>query len=266
MEILEFKTNIGLIRKRNEDSTLALSHPKNKNIKLLIVADGMGGKEDGDIASNYIVTKLAYWFQEKDIKTLNNTEKTLKLLERYIKILNTNLIKKFGINHLGTTLSLALINRNNTIIINVGDSRIYKYKDMNLQQITEDDSDVWDYYKFGGVDKDDLRYFSNSSLITACIGLHKELCKISSKIISNDYDILLLLTDGVTDLITDKKLKQLIKKTPKKDLLDKIIYEAVYINQNLYVPLKLKNRYLDNYIVPFKGRDNASGVIFIKNV
>ena len=103
-------------------------------------------------------------------------------------------------------------------------------------------------------------------MINACIGLCKELCIISTYVIENDYEMLLLFTDGVTDLITDKKIKKIINRTKKTNLLEKIINEAVNVNQHLFVPIRLKSKYLANYIVPFKGRDNASGAIYIKNV
>lgn len=266
MEILETKTNVGLIRKNNEDVVCTIRHPKNKNYKLLIVADGMGGKDNGEIASSYVSLSIGKWFINKSIKSLNNIEATEKLLKTYIKKLNTNLINKYGEDALGTTLTLALVLKNNTLIFNVGDSRAYIYRKNNLIQLTEDDSDVWMYHKYGNVKKDDLRYFVNNNIISACIGINKELCKISTLVIDNDYDILLLLTDGVTDLITDKKIKMLIKKTNKEELLDRIIYEAVYVDQNLKIPLSLKRKNYMKYIVPFKGRDNASGAIYIKDV
>ena len=52
MKLLQTETNIGLIRKTNEDSVIAINHPKQKDIILMAVADGMGGKEHGDLASN----------------------------------------------------------------------------------------------------------------------------------------------------------------------------------------------------------------------
>ena len=266
MEILETKTDIGLIRDKNEDATLSIKHPRNKNIKLLVVADGMGGKDYGDIASTFIVSHLNKWFLNKDIKTLNDTEKVNDLLIKYIKKLNTDIIKKYGEDKMGTTLTLALINKNKTLVLNTGDSRGYIYKNKKLIQVTEDDSDVWMYYKYGEVKKDDLRYFSNNNIVTACIGICKELCTVSTTIIDNDYDLVVLLTDGVTDIITDTKIKSLIRKTPKDNLLNSIIDEAVYIDQNLKVPNRLKRKFLANYIVPFKGRDNASGAIYIKEV
>ena len=248
MEILDTKTDIGLIREKNEDATLSITHPKNKNIKLLIVADGMGGKSLGDIAANYVIMYLHKWFVNKDIKLLNNNDKVIELLTKYIKTLNTNLIKKYG----------------RTIIFNVGDSRCYIYKKRNLIQVTEDDSDVWMYHKFGGVKKDHLRFFSNNNVITACIGICNELCRVSTTIIDNDYEMIFLLTDGVTDMITDTKIKTLIRKTKKECLLKAIINEAVNVDQKLKIPLTLKRKFTANYIVPFKGRDNASGAIYIK--
>ena len=264
MEILDTKTDIGLIREKNEDATLSVNHPKNKNIKLLVVADGMGGKSFGDIAANYVISSLNKWFINKTIKELNDNEKVIKLLTKYIKTLNKSLIKEYGRDKLGTTLTLALINDNNTIIFNVGDSRAYIYKNRKLIQVTEDDSDVWMYHKFGGVKKDHLRFFSNNNVITACIGICDELCKVSTKVIDNDYDMIFLLTDGVTDMITDTKIKTLIRKTKKEYLLNAIINEAVNVDQNLKVPLTLKRKFTANYVVPFKGRDNASGAIYIK--
>ena len=264
MEILDVKTHIGLIREKNEDAVLAVTHHKGKNIKMLVVADGMGGREHGEIAANYVKDSLEKWFQKKDVKELNDTEYISGVLVKYIKTINNNLIKKYGVDKLGTTLTLALVNKNRTIIMNVGDSRGYIYKDRKLIQVTEDDSDVWMYYKYGEVKKDDLRYFSNNNIVTACVGICKGLCTVSTTIIDNDYEVLILLTDGVTDIITDTKIKSLIRKTPKCELLNSIIEEAVYIDQNLKVPSRLRRKFLANYIIPFKGRDNASGAIYIK--
>lgn len=265
MEILQTKTDIGRVRDMNEDAATIVKHPRNKNIKMLVVADGMGGKEDGNIASNYIVTSLERWFINKSIKEINNTKEIDKSLKTYIKRLNASLIRKYGENHLGSTLTLAIINSKYTLIENVGDSRAYIYKDNELKQITQDDSDVWYYYKYGEVEKDDLRYFVNNSIITSCIGINKELCTITSEVIENDYKIILLLTDGVTDMITDKKIKQVIRRNTEEEILEKIINEAVNINQHLFVPVRLKKKALSDYIVPFKGRDNATGAIFIKD-
>lgn len=266
MELLETKTDIGLVRDNNEDATLAIYHPKSKNLKLLIVADGMGGKEHGEFASNFVVEKLQKWFIEKDVKTLNDVKKTRELLIKYIKRINNEIIKKCGENKSGTTLTISILGKRKTLIANVGDSRAYIYKNQELIQVTEDDSDVWYYHKYANLNKEDLRFFSNNNIINACVGLSEDLCRVSITVLDNDYDMMLLLTDGVTDLIKDKKIKKIIKSNKKEKILDKIIHEAVYVDQHLSIPVRLKKKYLANYIVPFKGRDNASGSIYIKDV
>jgi protein phosphatase len=266
MEVLQTKTDIGLIRSNNEDASLTLKHPKDENIKLLVVADGMGGKAYGEIASNYTVDTINKWFIKKKVIDLNNTELIKLELNKLILNINKNLIKKYGVNTLGTTLTMSLINENETIILNVGDSRAYIYKRRRLIQVTEDSSDVWLYYKYNYVRKDDLRYFVNNNIINSCIGLSKSLCNIDTYIIPNNYDMLLLFTDGVTDLITDKKILKLIRTKDKEELLESIINEAVYVDQKLKVPETLKRKKLSKYITPINGRDNATGAIYIKDV
>lgn len=264
MEILQTKTDVGQIRDQNEDVVLALKHPKNKNIKLLLAADGMGGRDKGEVAAAYVATRIEKWFKNKDIKTLNNTKKVEKLLSRYVKTINAQLIKKYGEDHLGTTLILVLINKKETLFLNIGDSRAYIYKKRKLIQVSEDDSDVWMYYKYGKVKKDYLRFFSNNSIVNACIGICKELCTITTTIINNEYDMVLVLTDGVTDNIMDKKIKKIIRKTPKEYILSSLINEAVYVDQKFRIPFFLKRKYTANFVIPFPGRDNASGAIYIK--
>lgn len=264
MRILQKETNIGLIRETNEDAAVAISHPQDKDTILLIVADGMGGKEFGEIASFYVAENIEKWFCSNTPTLLNDRGKVEDQLENLISKLNKNLIDKFGRNIAGTTLSLAIVTASGTILVNIGDSRIYIYRKRKLIQVSEDSSDVWYYYKYGAVKKDDLRYFYNNNIITSCVGLSEELCQIDIQMIDNDYDMILLFSDGVTDLITDKKIKKLIDTSSKEEILKNIINEAVYVDQHLHIPLRLKQKAYSKYILPFKGRDNATGVIYIK--
>lgn len=265
MEIIQNETNVGLVRKNNEDVALTLRHPKDASIILLLVADGMGGKSYGELASSYVAKSIEKWFKSKSPKKLTNLEDVESTIETHIKKMNNELIKKYGKNVAGTTLTLTLVTKSGTLFVNVGDSRGYIYKKKKLIQITQDASDVWYYYVYGAAKKDDLRFFYNNNIITSCIGLTEDLCTIETQIIDNDYDMILLFTDGVTDIITDKKLLKLIKKHKKKEILSKIIHEAVYIDQNLHIPHRLKVKKYSKYILPFKGRDNATGAIYIKD-
>lgn len=265
--ILQKKSDIGLIREKNEDSACVLSHPKNHSIKLLAIADGMGGKDLGDVASNFVIEVLSDWFKKESLDILSDSKKLETVLKKKVSKINDDLIANYGREKLGTTLSMGIVNEENTIILNIGDSRCYTYKDGKLKQETEDDSHVWLFYKSGEATKDDLRYFSTSSFISACIGLNKDLCVPNIIEIKNDsYDMIMFFTDGVTDLLTDKKMKEVIEKYKKNQILDRLIQEAVYVDQDLHVPPRLCRNFAEPFHVPSHGKDNATGAIYIKNV
>lgn len=265
METLQTNSDTGRLRKINEDYVFFCRHPKDEKVLLLIVADGMGGREEGDVAAQEVSASVEAWFYQEDIDILRNISGVSETLDKEINKTNKYLIEKYGKNFLGTTLTLAIVGSNTTLFYNIGDSRGYIYKNRELIQVTEDDSGVWSFYKDGSVAKDDLRFFPTNNFITACIGLNEELCVSRSYIVPNNYKMILLFTDGVTDLLGDNDIKKIIEKKKDKDILKEIIRVAVYKDLKLHVPSYLKRRYKGDFSVPVHGRDNASGVIYIKD-
>ena len=78
--ILQKQTHIGLLRPTQEDAVIALVHPEDDRIKLLAVADGMGGKQYGDIAANYVLQKFGYWFLEQPLSSFSDVAEQRKSL------------------------------------------------------------------------------------------------------------------------------------------------------------------------------------------
>ncbi len=115
MEIIQNETNVGLVRKNNEDVALSLKHPKDESIILLLVADGMGGKEYGELASLYVAKGIEKWFKAKSPNRLIKLEETKNNIDKLVHKLNGEIIKKYGKNVSGTTLSLALVTNQGTI-------------------------------------------------------------------------------------------------------------------------------------------------------
>ncbi len=265
METLQTFSDTGRLRKINEDYVFFCRHPEDEKVILLIVTDGMGGREAGDVAAQEVSAAIEAWFYKENIDILRNISGVSEILDKEIKKTNKYLIEKYGKNYLGTTLTLAIIGNNATLFYNIGDSRGYIYKNKKLLQITEDDSGVWEFYKNGVVSKDDLRFFPTNNFITACVGLSEELCVSRSYIVPNNYKMILLFTDGVTDLLADSDIKKIIDTKKDKDILKEIIYVAVYKDLKLRVPAYLKRKYKARFSVPVYGRDNASGVIYIKD-
>lgn len=263
--ILQKESHMGLLRPTQEDAVIALVHPEDDRIKLLSVADGMGGKQYGDIAANYVLEKFGYWFLEQPLSLFSDVFMLKEILFRLVMECNQHFITEYGSGEVGTTLTLALVLQEDTVILHLGDSRCYFYKSGEIKQITEDDSDVWLYYKYQHVDKEWLRYFSTSNIIYNCIGISHASCQPHVYIFPNDsYKTLLLTTDGVTDLVRDSKLQQLLRDTDIHTVCRRIVEEAVFVNQHLFIPSELKAQPYDHYIVPVRGRDNASVVLFSK--
>lgn len=263
--ILQKETHIGLLRSSQEDAIVALVHPEDDNIKLLAVADGMGGKHYGDIAANYVVEKFGYWFLEQQRSFFSDLILIKKILVDMVMECNQYFISTYGQDQVGTTLTLALVLEEDTMIVHLGDSRCYFYQAGELKQMTEDDSDVWLYHKYQQIDKEWLRYFSTSNVIHNCIGISHKICKPHVYTFPNSsYQSLLLTTDGVTDLVVDSKLQQILRTEKSSFVSKKIIEEAIFVDQHLFVPSELKKQAYDHYLVPVRGRDNASVVFFSK--
>lgn len=260
-DILTSISNPGLIRENNEDSAIVLKHPLNDNIKLLAVADGIGGNLKGEYASNYVINRLCSWFKNEKLNTFNTYYKLYKHLYNEITNINNELyINEYNKSRCGTTLTCAIVTEQETVIANIGDSRAYILNNNELKQVTKDDSLVWHYYEKGKLSKDELRFHINSSLITKCIGHEYNVKPTISKINNNNYTCLLLLTDGVTDCLSDKKIKFIVDKNNGKNIAKALINESVYKKQNDHIPEGIEFKKVRN------GKDNATVALYVKCV
>lgn len=250
---LEGASNVGKRRTNQEDSYLILEHPKDENIKLLAVADGVGGEANGEQASNYLLKRLIPFFEMLPKKYFEDVEYLKELFNQELYKINEEMVKqRTG----STTLSLALVLKDKTLIFNAGDSGIYSYSKLGLKKLTRDDSLVQNLYEEGEIkDEDLMRFHTSSNVITSCFGGHD--LKLSSKVIPNKYNILLLASDGVTDCLSKQELKKLLKAEQKDNLADKIVNKA--LETNSYCEQGLVDQ---EYYYEIKGgKDNTTAVV-----
>lgn len=255
-------TDKGRVRPNNEDSVIAISHPLDDAIKLLAVADGMGGYSNGEFASSFTIKELEIWFKELSLKKFNNMDNLKKSLNDVVLAINSalqNKIKESG-KEMGTTLTVAIVTYDKTLIGNIGDSRCYLLNGISMEQVTEDDSLAYYLYKENKIEnKDDIRFYRHNNQITQGLGVTDVELK-TNVINNNSYSKLLLLTDGVTDCLSDDKIKLIANTSRKEYILKDIIDEAVNVEQvipNINLPESLIS-------YPKPGKDNASGAILIK--
>lgn len=202
-------TNIGLSRSINEDFFGSI---ETKLGAFYIVCDGMGGHSSGEIASQLATESILQFV--KHAKTDNKVE----LLKEVIQYTNTIVFKtasKNGeLNGMGTTLVLAHIKKDVLYFAHVGDSRIYLSRDGKLEKLTEDHSLVHQLVKEGVITELEAKVHPRTNEITKSIGLKEivepTVCNSPLKLIKGDK--ILLCSDGLTDMVSDEKILEIISK------------------------------------------------------
>lgn len=265
---MQIASNQGFIRQNQEDAGIIMQHPKNPKFKMLAVADGMGGLNYGEYASDYLVNKLKEWF---------NTLPTEFYEDRLDSVLRECLqgkINEFSndINNLygdgGTTFLCAIVRDKNTLIASVGDSIAYgyRYRDNRFVKLNVDDSKVSDLYRSGYFpevrNEDDLRFNKHSNEIFSYIGGGLQNPYVHFSAYPTDVTIV-LCTDGVSDCISMTFLKDFLGafRTNMERAAELIVNIATDRNRIDIVPDYLKNNpnYKDK-ILP--GGDNATVAIY----
>ncbi len=205
-----FVTNIGKTRLTNEDFAIAL---KNKNGDfLLVVCDGMGGYDKGEIAANIALNTLADSFKKVD-HFLGNLD-VKRFLITNIKKANQRIYKfahedDFS-SKMGTTITAVILHKNYLFVANVGDSRAYLVED-DIIRITDDDSYVNYLYHLNRITFEEMETHPKRHILMSALGL---LPSISFEVSLYRYDNsqILLCTDGLYTMVKEEKMYEILKK------------------------------------------------------
>lgn len=259
---LQACSSIGNIRKNQEDAVLLIKHPLKPEFKMMVVADGMGGLESGEEASNKVVENIKMWFEGLDVSYFEKMDGLEENLKQELQIISDELYSKFE-GRAGSTFVGAIIGENETLISNVGDSRAYAIEDTRLIQITEDHSYVNDLFMQGKINHpDDMRFHVKNNAITQCIG--KGAIQPNFYTWKNAYyDSILLLSDGVTDCLSDSDILAITRYTDRTRLAKNIVESA--LKYDSISPIHLHSNPDYNKIIP-AGKDNATAAVFTKGI
>ena len=218
-------SDIGNFKSTQEDSVLLLTHPKNNKFKMLVVADGLGSKPNAGKASRYVCQMMLKWFEKLDKDFYQKHFKNL-VEEFNDKLVRVNKRLCEFEDGRSTTFVGAIVGKEKTIIISVGDSRAYISKNGSLTQVSRDDSLVQEYLENGEIkDKNDARFHIHANKITKCLGIKdKDLQFYSNMYVINndDYDKLLLVSGGITDCLSDNQIMVITSNTPRDKIAQKI--------------------------------------------
>ena len=203
-------TDIGRVRKTNEDSTGIITGP---DFILLAVCDGMGGHRKGEVASSIALETLKKEFGA--IKNPISAWKGKRLLKKCLQDANGAIFAKangdatcYG---MGTTTVVALVLDKDTIVANVGDSRCYELKKnrKNIKPLTNDQSYVELLYEEGKITRTQMQHHPSKNILTNALGIEPNL-KLDIKTYKTDFKELMLCSDGLTNMVPEPQISMIL--------------------------------------------------------
>jgi serine/threonine protein phosphatase PrpC len=202
-------SNVGLKRSNNED---AFYIPNGEGRSIMIVADGMGGHNAGEIASGAAAEAVADYLNECPLEELQTRPEAL--MEAAIRRANV-VVKSLSCTRgdysgMGTTMTAVLFLNGRAIIGHVGDSRSYHFTDGALHCITTDHSLVQELLDMGEITDKEAADHPQRNVITRALGLHYDVGVDVFNASFTKGDILLLCSDGLTGHLSDEEIERLI--------------------------------------------------------
>ncbi|HYN54618.1 MAG TPA: Stp1/IreP family PP2C-type Ser/Thr phosphatase [Methylotenera sp.] len=202
-------TDVGLYRDHNEDALASDS-----SVGLVVLADGMGGYNAGEVASEIAVLSISAELKEallnhsaNRVSELLDIQTGSRLIMNAVKSAN-DIIYNVSQTHpqcagMGTTLVVGLFVNNKLLVGHIGDSRMYRLRSQNLTQITEDHSFLQEQIKWGLITPEEAKYSVNKNLVTRALGIDPEVELELNEYVVEVGDIYLLCSDGLTDMVDD---------------------------------------------------------------
>ncbi len=196
---LSGQTDVGLKRTNNEDVFLIRS-----DLKICLVADGMGGAAAGELASRYFADTCLKVFSQTRADSISEL---LLLVQRSFQMAN-----RFILDHvreeprhkgMGCTAELMAFCDGGFVLGHVGDSRTYRFRNGELKQLTHDHSLVQSMVDQGMISPSEARRHSHRNVILRAVGIDKNLQLDLIKGKPLPGDIYLLCSDGLTDMVED---------------------------------------------------------------
>jgi len=219
------KTDKGKIRKGNEDSIFVSNDKIGPLPTLYIVADGMGGHNAGEVASNLSIK----YFTEYALENNFDNDEFLDFIIGGTKFSNDKVFDDSKKNPaelygMGTTFSLCVIDNDRLFISHVGDSRVYKINENEIIQLTQDHTYVNEMVRLGQITKEEAKTHPDKNKILRALGF-QDIISIdgSSETIDKD-DLILICSDGLSNMISDVDIKNIALNTENiEDAVNKLV-------------------------------------------
>jgi len=218
------RTNIGKVRTNNEDSILI-----DEERGIFILADGMGGHNAGEVASRLAVD-TAHDFLKERIGTMEDDEEILRILDAAVMKAHEAIKEKADadakLRGMGTTLVVLVVKNEKAYVCHAGDSRAYLMRD-SLERLTKDHTVGDSYVEKGYMTREQVSP-QQWHMLTQALGVGNAPATDKKYVDLKTGDLLLVCSDGLTDMLTDKEIAAILKKDKNNinELADSLVAEA----------------------------------------
>ena len=221
-----YLTDPGKVREQNEDSVIIVKNHGNEY--LMVVADGMGGHSNGEVASSIAVTHLANNF--KELKTIGKKEDAIYWMRAITNEVNALIYKYTEDNPdstgMGTTLVMSVITDEFLLFGNIGDSSGYVIKNGQLHKITTDHTLVNLLVQSGELTEKEAKEHPRKNVLMKALGANVT-AEIDIFDVESDIDGIFLCSDGLTNMLDDDQImKVLNSELSIEEKVSKLIYKC----------------------------------------
>lgn len=221
------ETHVGQVRSINQDACAEWTHPDGRS-RLLLVADGMGGHQGGEIASQLTVDTIGEAFREGGSALQEEPE---RWLEQAIGTANRRVFAEGqsqpNLTRMGTTVVALLFGRRDeALVAHVGDSRAYRLREGKLEQLTGDHSVVGELVREGHLTPEQARVHPQRNEIQRAIGTHPEVDIEVQRFALEGNDTFLLCSDGLSGLVQDDEIAEVLERQAPEAAVHELVQMA----------------------------------------
>ena len=218
-------TDIGRARDHNEDYVDAFSpsDPTQRHQKghLFIVADGMGGHQAGEVASEGAVRTISReYYADPDPDVRGSLTRAIKQANAFIYQQAQQMTSRIG---MGTTVVAAVVRGRELYLANVGDSRAYMMRHGKVNKVTRDHSFVEEQIRAGILTREEARTHPQRNVITRALGSKPEVQVDTYSGELRPGDTLLLCSDGLSEYVQEEDMAQILGQYPPKETVPRLI-------------------------------------------
>lgn len=206
------RSDTGRLRTNNEDAVACEA-----SLGLAVLADGMGGYNAGEVASamatGTVSTALGTWLlTHQDKASARETAIAMRLsVERANQAIHQASLDNSEFTGMGTTLVVAVFSGARVLVGHVGDSRCYRWRNEQLSQLTRDHSLLQEQLDAGLLSPQAAQHVPYRNLVTRALGVEDQVALDVGEHVVSPGDLYLMCSDGLSDMLPDDALAQLLK-------------------------------------------------------